>query len=185
MKSHPRIPPTGVRLTTPDRETIYISLHQTHLPRLDKADVLNYESTREEIELTETGEDLRVYMDVVQGNDIPWSEFYLGLSAFSAALLMIAWLDYFPFSVGPDAAYALGVVALFTLTSVVHVLRDRRNRLGGDGDPPTRGRDGRDPLLCVSLSPSRSGRAPRAGGGEQHQRARGGDHVLAVDPVVI
>jgi hypothetical protein len=76
-------------------------------------------------------------MDVVQGNDIPWSEFYLGLSAFSAALLMVAWLDYFPFSVGPDAAYALGAVALFTLTSVVHVLRDRRNRLGGDSDPPT------------------------------------------------
>ncbi|MFC7137327.1 hypothetical protein ACFQRB_14460 [Halobaculum litoreum] len=119
------------------RRRAYVALHQTHLPRLDEAGVLRYESTREEIELTETGEDLRVYMDVVRGNDIPWSEFYLGLSAFAAALVTVAWLDFYPFSIGGDAAYAALVVALFAATSVVHLVRSRRNRLGAGGDPPT------------------------------------------------
>lgn len=119
------------------RRRAYVSLHQTHLPRLDNANVLEYESTREEIELTETGEDLRVYMDIVQSNNIPWSQFYLGLSVFGVSMLLFAWLDFYPFSVGPDAAYALGMIGLFSITSLVHVLRDRQNRLGGSGDPPT------------------------------------------------
>ncbi|UIO99193.1 hypothetical protein Hbl1158_11710 [Halobaculum sp. CBA1158] len=121
------------------RRRAYVSLHQTHLPRLDDAGVLTYESTREEIELTETGENLSVYMDVVPGDDIPWSEFYLGLAGFSAALMTVAWLNYYPFSIGPDAAYGLGIVALFAVTSLVHVVRARRTRLGtGDAPPTTR-----------------------------------------------
>lgn len=119
------------------RRCVYVALHQTHLPRLDDAGALNYESTRDEIELTETGEDLRVYMDVVRGNDIPWSEFYLGLSGFSAALVTVAWLDIFPFSIGSDAAYAAFVVVLFTATSIGHLVRSRRNRLGVGDAPPT------------------------------------------------
>ncbi|SHH61737.1 DUF7344 domain-containing protein [Halobaculum gomorrense] len=119
------------------RRCVYVALHQTHLPRLDHAGALNYESTRDEIELTETGEDLRVYMDVVRGNDIPWSEFYLGLSGFAAALVTVAWLDIFPFSIGSDAAYAAFVVVLFAVTSIVHLVRSRRNRLGAGDAPPT------------------------------------------------
>ena len=99
--------------------------------------MLDYESTGDEIELTETGEDLRVYMDVVRGNDIPWSEFYLGLSAFAAALVTVAWLDIYPFSIGGDAAYAGAIVLLFTMTSSVHLVRSRRNRLGAGESPPT------------------------------------------------
>ncbi|WP_277555481.1 DUF7344 domain-containing protein [Halobaculum limi] len=119
------------------RRRAYVALHQTHLPRLDDAGVLSYESTRDEIELTEIGENLQVYMDVVQGNDIPWSEFYLGLSAFAAALITVAWLDIYPFSIGGDAAYAALIVGMFTLTSVVHLARSRRNRLGANTEPPT------------------------------------------------
>lgn len=119
------------------RRRAYVALHQTHLPRLDDAGVLDYESTRDEIELTETGQDLRVYMDVVRGNDIPWSEFYLGLSGFSAALVTVTWLDIYPFSFGSDTAYAALIVLLFTVTSIFHLLRARRNRLGADGAPPT------------------------------------------------
>lgn len=124
------------QVTADQRRRVYVSLHQTHLPRMDDAGILSYENSRDTIELTERGESLRVYMEVVEGNDIPWSEFYLGLSALSAALVAAVWFGAPPFGLFPDLAWGTVVVALFTLTSAVHVYYAEQRRLGTDGPPP-------------------------------------------------
>lgn len=124
------------QVTAEERRRVYVSLHQTHLPRMDEAGILQYENSRDTIALTERGESLRVYMEVVEGNDIPWSEFYLGLSALSAALLAAVWIDTPPFGLVPDLAWGAVIVALFTVTSVVHVYYAEQRRLGTEGAPP-------------------------------------------------
>jgi cobalamin biosynthesis protein CobD/CbiB len=40
-------------VTADERRRVYVSLHQTHLPRMDEAGVLQYENSRDTIELTE------------------------------------------------------------------------------------------------------------------------------------
>lgn len=119
-----------------ERRRVYVSLHQTHLPRMDEAGVLNYESSGDTITLTERGRTLRVYMEVVQGNDIPWSEFYLGLSAFTGALLVAGWFDVPPFGMVPDVGWGLVVVGMFAVASAVHVYYNHKRRLGSEGKPP-------------------------------------------------
>ena len=91
--------------TADERRRVYVSLHQTHLPRMDEAGVLQYENSRDTIELTERGESLRVYMEIVERDEIPWSEFYLGLSALSASLLAALWMDAALLSLVPDLAW--------------------------------------------------------------------------------
>ena len=124
------------QVTSDERRRVYVSLHQTHLPRMDDAGILQYENSRDTIELTERGESLRVYMEVVEGNEIPWSEFYLGLSALTAALVAALWVGAPPFGMLPDLAWLGGVSLLFGLTSAIHVYYADQRRLGSDGAPP-------------------------------------------------
>lgn len=124
------------QVTSEERRRVYVSLHQTHLPRMDNAGILEYENSRDTIKLTEKGEDLRVYIEVVDENDIPWNEFYLGLSAVAAALVAAIWLGGTPFNLFPAIAWMAGVVLLFCITSVVHVYYAEQRRLGSEGAPP-------------------------------------------------
>lgn len=123
-------------VTSDERRRVYVSLHQTHLPRMDDAGILQYENSRDTIELTERGESLRVYMEVVEDNEIPWSEFYLGLSGLAAALTAALWIEAPPFYLLPDLAWTVLIVLLFGTTSAVHVYYADQRRLGTDGPPP-------------------------------------------------
>ncbi|MEF8801097.1 MAG: hypothetical protein V5A56_08695 [Halolamina sp.] len=124
------------QVTADERRRVYVSLHQTHLPRMDEAGILHYENSRDTIELTERGESLQVYMEVVQDNDIPWSEFYLGLSGISAALVAAVWFGVPSFSLLPDLTWGAIIVTMFTITSAVNVYYAEQRRLGTEGPPP-------------------------------------------------
>lgn len=124
-------------VTPTERRRVYISLYQIHLPRMESVGILDYESLNDTIHLTDRGENLRVYMEVIEGNDIPWSEFYFGLSTFSAVLLAIAWAGFPPFDVAPFFVWAFLVVGLFATASAVHVYHNKQNRIGAGGDPPS------------------------------------------------
>ncbi|ELZ43238.1 hypothetical protein C471_01122 [Halorubrum saccharovorum DSM 1137] len=68
-------PPKGIR------NSVYNSLHQTHLPKLDRRGIVEYDSGRKTIRLTEDARTVDVYMEVVTPYGITWSEYYsmLGL----------------------------------------------------------------------------------------------------------
>ncbi|WP_435358156.1 DUF7344 domain-containing protein [Haloarchaeobius sp. DFWS5] len=61
------------------RDAVYVSLHQTHLPKLDELGVLEYDSNRKYIELLDGARDVNIYMEVVTSHGITWAEFYRGL----------------------------------------------------------------------------------------------------------
>jgi membrane protein implicated in regulation of membrane protease activity len=77
-------------------------------------------------------------MEVVPGNDITWSTFYLGLSVFSLSLVGAVAVGAYPFSVLSTTQVAVFSSLLFVVASVVHVRWTRRRRLGSPGRPPTR-----------------------------------------------
>lgn len=121
-------------VSSDQRRRVYVALHQTHLPAMDDANVLDYESG--DIELTEHAEDLQVYLDIVHDDELPWSEFYLGLGALSVSLVVTVWAGAYPFVLLPDLGWA-GVIALaFTVVAGVHVYHAKQNKLGADGGPP-------------------------------------------------
>jgi hypothetical protein len=122
------------------RKRVYTSLHQTHLPKLDEAGVVDYDRSAGTITLADRATDLDVYLKLVDEHDIPWSDFYLGLSTVTSLFVAAAWLGVYPFSTLPDLALAGGVLGLFTLFAGIHSRRARRTRVDGDG-APTEGLD--------------------------------------------
>ena len=114
-------------VTYKQRKRVYTSLYQSHLPKLHRHGFITYDADRGTIELTPQAEQLDVYLEVVSENEIPWSEVYLGTSATAMAFVAALWLGAIPF-VTPW--YALMIcVTVFTVLSIIHSIRMRRNRL--------------------------------------------------------
>ncbi len=123
-------------VTSQQRMRVYTALRQSHLPKMDRADVLSFDPASGEVELSDDADDLEVYLDVVPGDNIPWSEYYLGLGVLGVGLTAAVWLGTFPFTVVPDVAW-VGVVSLALVASATaHALRSRRTKLGAAGEPP-------------------------------------------------
>ncbi len=118
------------------RKRIYTSLRQSHLPKLDDAGVIEYDRNRGEVALTDDGQKVRMYLEYVPENDIPWSQCYLGLSTIAVTITALTWMGVFPFAGLPGMVLAAVLTALFTTTAIAHTYYTYRNRLGSEGKPP-------------------------------------------------
>lgn len=123
---------TTEAIGTAQRKRVYTAVRQTHLPRLEDAGFVEYEHRRGQVELTEQARRAQMYLEYVPENDIPWSEFYLGLSGFGAALVAATWIGVFPFVALTGEAVAAILVALFAVSAAIHTYQLKRNRIGSD-----------------------------------------------------
>ncbi|MFC4449250.1 DUF7344 domain-containing protein [Halorussus aquaticus] len=60
------------------RKSVYVSLHQTHLPKLDELGIVDYDQREQVLELRDRAEEVEVYMEVVSEDNISWATYYLG-----------------------------------------------------------------------------------------------------------
>ncbi|MFB6073154.1 MAG: hypothetical protein ABEJ88_09320 [Halobacterium sp.] len=119
-----------------ERKRVYTALQQSHLPKMDDAGVVEFDKNRGVVEPTESLEDVEVYMDVVQGREIPWSVYYLGLSGVAVALMAAVGLDAYPFTMATDFTWGIAVVVAFAVSALVHTYYSRRQRIGETERPP-------------------------------------------------
>jgi len=99
------------------RNSVYNSLRQTHLPRLDAAGVLHYDRTRQEVALRSDVRWLDQYMEVATGYGVTWTELYRTLSLVGFLAILATQLDVPVFeSVGPLVVAVVFLVALVIAT---------------------------------------------------------------------
>lgn len=72
----------------PVRESVYNSLHQTHLPKLDDEGVIKYDEHRKTIELRPGARDVNVYMEVVTKYGITWADYYRTVATVALVLVV-------------------------------------------------------------------------------------------------
>ncbi|AZQ14306.1 hypothetical protein [Halorubrum sp. PV6] len=129
----------GVSLAEVDsdsRKSCYVSLQQSHLPKMDEADVVSFDKRAGVVRPTPAAEELDVYFDVVTEPEIPWHGYYLGLAAVGAALLSALWTDAVLFSTLPDLAWMAFLVVALVVSAIAHTYVARGRKLGADGPPP-------------------------------------------------
>jgi hypothetical protein len=123
-----------VDLSAAERKRVYTALQQFHLPKMDTAGVIEFDGARGTVSLTAAADGLDVYLDVVSEDDIPWSRYYLGLSAMALAGIASIWLT--AFEPVPELAWAALVAGIVCLSALVHTYHDRRMQLGAADTPP-------------------------------------------------
>lgn len=60
------------------RQSVYVTLQQTHLPRLESLGVVTLEE--DGVTLAEHADEVTVYMEVVPKYGLSWAEYYLGVA---------------------------------------------------------------------------------------------------------
>ncbi len=112
-------------LTSQQRKRTYVSLYQTHIPKLQDAGAVSYDAETGTVELAAGAGEIGEYFQQ-QGTDRPWQYYYLTLAAIGFVLYVAAGV------VGAQTAvlFLLGAVVLgaFGVIAAVHYLSLRRGR---------------------------------------------------------
>lgn len=119
-----------VDISESQRASVYSSLLQTHLPRLEAAGVIRHDDGL--IEPTDRTREIELYLEYAPRDAIPWAEYYLALCGVSAAALAVVWADLPPFDAVSVHMVAVGIVGVMLLSAGVHFLETRRSRLGSE-----------------------------------------------------
>ena len=126
----------AAEITGNERKRVYTALQQSHLPKMDDAGVVNFNKNRGTIEPTGALEDVDVYLDVVEGKEIPWSDYYLGLSGVATALVAAVWIGAWPFVLLPEMAWTLAIVVAFAFSAIAHKYYTAQMKVGQTQEPP-------------------------------------------------
>jgi hypothetical protein len=113
---------------------VYNALQQTHVPELEDTGVVKVE--RREVELTERADELDIYLEVVPGADIPWSEYYLALGGVSLAVLVAVALGIGPFAALSGVGVGIFAVVAFLVSACANYYYQHESLLGGHERPP-------------------------------------------------
>ena len=87
------------------RRSVYVSLHQTHLPKLDELGIVDYDTDEKEVHLRDRAAEITTYMEVVPRYGITWAEYYLVLGILGFGTVLAA-------SIGTPLLGAIGTPAV-------------------------------------------------------------------------
>ena len=115
---------TVEELTREDRKKAYISLYQTHIPKLADAGIVTYDEDERLVALTgDAGEVTRYMAD--RDDDDEWLRYYVGLGVVGGVVAAAAAVDAPGLAAVPDAYVALGLSAAVLLLAGYHVIEAR------------------------------------------------------------
>jgi hypothetical protein len=123
-------------VSSEERKRVYTSLQQFHLPKLDERGVIAFDDREGVVELNSIAEDVDVYLEVVEGLDIPWSHYYLLLATVNLAVLTGSYAGIFTLQAIPIADWGIFVAVTFLVSAIVHTYFSRTEMRLGDADTP-------------------------------------------------
>ena len=103
------------------RQSVYVSLHQTHLPKLDELGIVEYDGESKEVTLEQRIEEVEVYMEVVPEYGLSWGEAYFGLALLGLLASVAVVLDVPGIARVGLPALAVGSFLLLLCVSGYHV----------------------------------------------------------------
>ncbi|ELZ46318.1 hypothetical protein C464_10903 [Halorubrum coriense DSM 10284] len=118
-------------LTDKEQKRLYVSLHQTHIPKLEAAGIVEYDGDTGEIRLTDRGSDVNRYLDAgaSSGDESRrWGRYYLLIALFG--LLVYGLVTLGGGSVDQTGVILIGVawVLLVAIALFQYVQTERRGR---------------------------------------------------------
>ena len=120
-------------LTSTERKRVYTSLQQHHLSQLEDAGLIEIE--HDVISTTPAASNMRIYLDVVPAQNIPWALYYLCLSIIGGFSFLLIYLEWLPEQVTP-LTLAGAFIAIFFISALAHYLQSRDMQFGADNLGP-------------------------------------------------
>lgn len=100
------------------RESVYNSLHQTHLPKLDDLGVVEYQVDRKLVAQAGGFRQVTLYMEVVTADDVTWATYYLTVGVAALVVTALSGVGLPVFAVLPVWLWSTVFFALFVLSAL-------------------------------------------------------------------
>lgn len=108
-------------ITEQERKRVYVSLYQTHVPRLDEAGVVEYDKDSGMVGLASQAREIDGYLDSNE-ETVPWQWGYLVLALVSAAVLGLTIAEIAVFAAFSNAAVTAVILVAFILLALAHTV---------------------------------------------------------------
>lgn len=103
------------------RESVYASLHQTHLPRLHELGIVEYDRTRKEVRARRGAREVERYMTIVTDWGLTWTELYQVLGVVTLFVVLAAQLGAPVIGAVDPLLWTSGALAAFAAVTVVQL----------------------------------------------------------------
>lgn len=114
-------------LSDQERKRVYVSLYQTHIPKLDSVGIVDYDQQSGMVALTDRVHQIDDYLTETS-RPIPWQQFYMTLAVISALMLGLVWFDVGLFATIPEIVVGLVITTGFAISAAAHYLYWRAQR---------------------------------------------------------
>ncbi len=104
-------------LTHQQVKRVYVSLYQTHIPKLEEAGIVEYDSDSGVVSLTSSVSDLEAYLPEEDEREVPWERIYLALAL--VGLVAYGGAAAAGEAVPPSVLTAVGLVIFLAFGAVV------------------------------------------------------------------
>jgi DNA-binding transcriptional ArsR family regulator len=108
-------------LTDRQEKRVYVSLYQTHIPKLEKIGIVDYDSDAGTVQLTEAVDQVEQYIPS-NDDDIAWHRYYLVAAAVAAGLYALLFLDAPVIGDAPQTLISAFVVVVLVALAVTHLV---------------------------------------------------------------
>lgn len=115
-------------LAKQQQKRVYISLYQTHIPKLAEAGIIDHDEETGEVRLTGLVREIDPYLAPEGWERYPWHLHYLALATLSGVLFSLDVAGWAIFDAVPTGVLGGLVIAAFAISAVVHYFRHRPYR---------------------------------------------------------
>lgn len=107
------------------KRSVYNSLHQTHLPKLDRQDIVQYDKNRKVVSLSDGARNINRYLDMTAPFGLTWGEFYRTLGTVGLLLVVLSLTNVPVLGWIPPVLLASTFLAVIAISTVVQLWRNR------------------------------------------------------------
>lgn len=117
-------------VTSKQRMRAYTALRQSHLPKMDRYGIIDFDSRSGTVGLTDSASALEDYLESVASNRTPWGQYYLGMGLLGTILSVGVYFDPVPLGVVPDAVAGVAVSVAVLVLAGLHIYENSKpNRI--------------------------------------------------------
>lgn len=105
------------------KQSVYVSLLQTHLPKLDEFRVIEYDSQRKSVRSDEGLSSMTVFLETVPKYGITWSEYYAALALLGIVTIIGAGMEAPLISIVSAEIWGIGFLGLVLGSGLYRTIR--------------------------------------------------------------
>lgn len=114
-------------ITDRQQKRVYVSLYQTHIPRLESTQIITYDKDSGKVALSAGNTNIDEYLEGAD-DGLPWQLIYLSLAGLSTLLFGLALSNIWIFSSFTMTMATVIMVVAFVTTAVIHTMVERFHR---------------------------------------------------------